>query len=57
VITDAHTHLYDASHASPGFVAGLRGKWDTDEVFEAPPAVHAEAMKDVDRVIVLALEA
>jgi uncharacterized protein len=57
VITDAHTHLYDASHASPGFVAGLRGKWDTDEVFEAPPAVHAEAMKDVDRVIVLAFEA
>lgn len=53
MITDAHTHLYDASHASDSFNAAMGGKWGQG-VAAAPPEVHAEAMKDIDRVIVLA---
>lgn len=53
MITDAHTHLYDASHASELFMNAMGGKWGQG-VAAAPPEVHAEAMKDVDRVVVLA---
>jgi predicted TIM-barrel fold metal-dependent hydrolase len=58
LITDAHTHLYDASHISDEFLAGLGGKFDVSAVREAPPEAHAEAiMSDVDRAIVLAFQA
>lgn len=56
MIIDAHTHLYDAAHASEGFMNAMGGKWGGG-VAAAPPEVHAEAMKDVDRVVVLAFNA
>lgn len=52
MITDAHTHLYDASHASELFMNAMGGKWG--QGWPRLPEVHAEAMKDVDRVVVLA---
>lgn len=56
MITDAHTHLYDESHASGSFKAAIAGKWGS--VTEAaPPEAHAKLMEEVDRAIVLAFQA
>jgi len=56
LITDAHTHLYDAAHATEEFKAQIAGKWGA-VTMEAPPEAHAEAMREVDRAIVLAFQA
>jgi hypothetical protein len=58
MIIDVHTHLGEyPRHLSEGLLAEARATWGADVALGTTPEAHYEAMRGVDRAIVLAFQA
>ena len=55
MIFDCHTHLGDPSHIGGEFLAESKAAWGEDYQMRCSPEEHAQAVKQCDGAIVLAM--